>query len=105
MARTDHPLTSGLQLEFSGEIFHWRGPAPYLFVAVPDEPSQQIKAIAHNITYGWGVIPVQVQLGQTIWTTSLFPKQGRYLVPIKKVVQTAEKVTVGDVVTLQLQMG
>jgi hypothetical protein len=45
---------------------------------------------------------VTAQLGTTTWTTSLFPKNGRYLIPIKKIVQTAEQVTAGDVVTIQL---
>jgi hypothetical protein len=92
-------------IEFEGEIFYWRGPAPFLFVAVPDEPSREIKAISSAVTYGWGVIPVQVRLGQTEWQTSLFPKDGRYLVPIKVMVQKAEKVDVGHLVLIQLVIG
>ena len=90
--------------EFSGKIFYWRGPAPYLFVTVPDEQSQNIKAISHLVTYGWGVIPVHVRIGKTEFTTSLFPKEGRYLVPIKKVVQVAEKLNEGDTVTIHLEV-
>ena len=85
-----------MELEFTGEIFHWRGPAPYLFVAVPEELSREIKAVSSQVTYGWGVIPVHARIGKTEWTTSLFPKNGLYLVPIKMVVQKAEKVGVGD---------
>lgn len=92
-------------IEFEGEIFYWRGPAPFLFVAVPDEPSREIKAISAAVTYGWGVIPVQARLGQTEWQTSLFPKDGRYLVPIKVKVQKAEKVDVGHRVLIRLVVG
>jgi len=91
-----------MKLTISGDIFEWRGPAPFLFVAVPDDASRDIKALAALVSYGWGVIPVTAQLGTTTWTTSLFPKNGRYLIPIKKIVQTAEQVTAGDVVTIQL---
>lgn len=91
-----------LELAFSGEIWYWRGPSPFLFVTVPDEPSAAIRAIASMVTYGWGVIPVEVRLGDTTWTTSLFPKDGRYLVPIKVVVQGSEHVGQGDVVDLEL---
>ena len=93
-----------MSLEFTGEIFHWRGPAPYLFVAVPEELSREIKSVSREVTYGWGVIPVLARLGKTVWTTSLFPKNGLYLVPIKMLVQKAEKVGVGDAVTIRLEI-
>ena len=94
-----------MRLEFQGEIFYWRGPAPYLFVAVPDGPTREIRAIASAVTYGWGVIPVTAHIGKTAFKTSLFPKEGRYLVPIKKSVQLAERVDVGDTVTILLNVG
>ena len=93
-----------MHIEFTGEIFYCRGPAPILFVAVPEKPSSDIKAISSMVTYGWGVIPVHVRIGKTEWQTSLFPKEGRYLVPIKKSVQKSENLGVGDKVTLQLQI-
>jgi hypothetical protein len=93
-----------MNFEFSGPIFFWRGPAPYYFVAVPEQPSADIKAVSRQVTYGWGVIPVRVQIGQTEWTTSLFPKDGRYLVPIKVMVQQAEQLKEGDQVTLRLEV-
>jgi hypothetical protein len=92
-------------IEFQGEIFYWRGPAPFLFVAVPEEPSRDLKAISAMVTYGWGVIPVRAQIGKTEWKTSLFPKDGRYLVPIKMSVQKSENVDVGDSVAIQLRVG
>lgn len=94
-----------MRIEFQGEIFYWRGPAPFLFVAVPDGPSREIKAIASAVTYGWGVIPVTVCIGKTEFKTSLFPKDGRYLVPVKKSVQLAERVDVGDTVTIKMDVG
>jgi len=65
---------ASMDLEFSGEIFYWRGPAPFFFVNIPEDQSSDIKAISKTATYGWGVIPVTVQIGNTEWTTSLFPK-------------------------------
>ena len=91
-----------LIIEFEGDIFYWRGPAPFLFVAVPEEQSESIKAVSNLVSYGWGVIPVQAQIGATKWTTSLFPKNGRYLVPIKVSVQKSEKLGVGDRVVIEL---
>ena len=91
-------------IEFEGEIIYWRGPAPFLFVAVPEEQSQDIKAISTWVTYGWGVIPVSVRIGKTEWKTSLFPKNGRYLVPIKVHVQKEENIGVGDEVKVRLEV-
>ena len=91
-------------IDFEGEIIYWRGPAPYLFVAVPEEPSRNLKAISARVSYGWGVIPVHARIGETEWKTSLFPKNGRYLVPIKVSVQKSEKLDVGDNVIIQLEI-
>ncbi len=93
-----------MDLEFRGEIFHWRGPSPFHFVAVPDDPSAAIEAVASMVTYGWGVIPVEVRIGTTDFTTSLFPKDGGYLVPIKQAVRTAEHLSLGDQVTIHLHL-
>ena len=89
-------------MEFSGEVWFWRGPSPYHFVTVPDEESAALQATSALVTYGWGMIPVEVRIGSTRWTTSLFPKDGGYLVPLKDLVRNAEQIEVGDTVTLRL---
>jgi hypothetical protein len=94
-----------MTLTFSGEIWYWRGPAPHYFVTVPEQPSQEIHAIAALVTYGWGVIPVRVRVGGTEWTTSLIPKDGRYLVPLRANVRKAEQLEEGAMVTIQLDLG
>jgi hypothetical protein len=91
-----------VDLEFSGEVLFWRGPSPYHFVTVPEEESAQLQATAALVTYGWGMIPVEVRIGSTRWTTSLFPKNGGYLVPLKDLVRNAEQIDVGDTVTVRL---
>jgi hypothetical protein len=91
-------------VEFSGEIWYWHGPAPHYFVTVPVEQSQDLKAILKFVTYGWGMIPADVQIGETEWTTSLFPKNGAYIVPIKASIRETEKLDVGDHVTVRLKV-
>jgi hypothetical protein len=93
-----------MEIEFTGNIFYWRGPAPYLFVRVPEKHSRDIKAISGLVTYGWGVIPVHVKIGKTEFMTSLFPKDGFYLVPIKVAVQKAEHLEEGDKVAIRLEV-
>jgi hypothetical protein len=93
-----------MNIEFAGKIWFWKGPAPWFFVTVPAEQSRDLKAISGFVTYGWGVIPVHVQIGKTEWQTSLFPKEDRYLVPIKASVRKAEHLEEGDEVTVQLEV-
>lgn len=94
-----------MQVEFSGDVFEWRGPAPFHFVRVPDDIAAEIKILAPTLTYGWGVIPAGVTIGNTTVTTSLFPKDGGYLVPIKDALRKPESIALGDVVDLTLRLG
>ncbi len=91
-----------MNLEFSGELWFWRGPSPFHFVTVPDHESGELQAVSALVTYGWGMVPVTARIGGTEWTTSLFPKDGGYLVPVKALVQKAEGLDVGDTVTVRL---
>lgn len=93
-----------IELEFSGEIWYWRGPAPWYFVTVPQAECQELKAISGVVTYGWGMIPVKVQIGKSQWTTSLWPKDGRYIVPIKASIRRAESIDEGESVTVRLEV-
>lgn len=91
-----------MNFEFSGAIWFWKGPAPWYFVTVPDDESSELEATSAFVSYGWGMIPVTVTIGDTEWTTSLFPKDGAYLVPLKADVRRAEKLTEGDTVKVRL---
>lgn len=91
-----------MDVQFSGEIWFWRGPAPWHFVTVPEEQCAALEAVSQLVSYGWGMIPVSAQVGQTTWTTSLFPRDGSYVVPVKTVVRKAERLDVGDTVDVRL---
>lgn len=93
-----------MKIEFSGPIWFWKGPAPWYFVTMPAEQCHELSAISKFVTYGWGVIPVTVRIGKTEWKTSLFPKDGRYIVPIKASVRKAEDLDEGDTVTVRLEV-
>lgn len=94
-----------MELAFSGELWFWRGPAPWHFVTVPDEEAADLEAISAAVTYGWGMIPVTVRVGDSEWTTSLWPKDGGYIVQLKAWVRRAERIEVGDRVDVRLTVG
>ncbi|RKR74026.1 DUF1905 domain-containing protein [Frondihabitans australicus] len=93
-----------MELSFEGEVCEWRGPAPFHFVTVPDDAADAIADVASLVTYGWGMIPVTLTVGDTTVTTSLWPKDGAYVVPIKKRVQDAERVAIGDRIEVRLTL-
>jgi uncharacterized protein DUF1905 len=88
--------------EFPGELWYWRGPAPYHFIKVPEDVAAELRAMSPMVSYGWGVIPVKVRLGERDFTTSLFPKDGGYLVPIKDAVRKAEGLVLGEAVLVEM---
>jgi hypothetical protein len=89
-------------LEFSGDVWFWKGPAPFHFVTVPEDDCADLETASEFVSYGWGMIPASVRIGATEWTTSLWPKDGSYVVPLKAHVRKSERVDVGDVVTVRL---
>jgi len=91
-----------MELEFENEMIEWRGPAPFYYVPVPPEESEMIRETARQVSYGWGVIPVRGIIGRTEFTTSLFPRDGGYLVPVKNAVRLPEKLQLGDTVSVTL---
>ena len=93
-----------LEFSFSGEVIYWRGPSPFHFVEIPTKQSAKIKEISSSVTYGWGVIPVVARIGKTEWTTSLFPKNGIYLLPIKDAIRKAEAIELGEKVAVKCEI-
>jgi hypothetical protein len=91
-----------MELAFTGPVIEWRGPAPYYFVRVPDEESADIREVAAMATYGWGVIPVEARVGEVAFETSLFPKDGGYLLPLKNAVRKPQGLGSGDEVAVEM---
>lgn len=93
-----------MDFEFEGPVIEWRGPAPFYFLRVPAEESEDIKFAAKGIEY-WGQVPVVVRVGDVEFTTALFPKEGRYLIPLKDAVRRAADIEHGQVLAVALSVG
>jgi hypothetical protein len=91
-----------MEFTFDGRVIEWRGPAPYYYLPVPGEESADIREIAATASYGWGVIPVVARIGDVEFETSLFPKDGGYLLPLKVAVRKPQQITVGDEITVEM---
>jgi len=99
MAVDQSPLA---EIAFAGTVIEWRGPAPFLFVAVPDELVGELRYAAREASYGWGVVPVSAAINGAAFTTSLFPRDGGYLLPVKVAVRKAAGVGLGDRVQVRI---
>ncbi len=52
----------------------------------------------------WGVVPVVATIGRTDFTTSMFPREGTWFLPVKDAVRRAERVVLGDTVDVRLSI-
>ena len=91
-----------LDLTFTNTVIEWRGPAPYYYLPLTDEAAEDVHDVRKMATYGWGVIPVVARIGEVEFETSLFPKDGGYLLPLKDAVRKPSGITVGDAVSVEL---
>lgn len=97
-------MTAGVDTTFTADLFEWRGPAPFSWFTLPENVCDHVRAQAAHATYGWGAIPVCVRIGATRWETSLLPRDGGYVLPVKKAVRTQERFGEGDTVTVAMSV-
>ncbi len=93
-----------MRFEIKGIVIEWRGPAPFYFLPTPPEVTEEIDTYKRELTYGWGVIPAKITIGITTVTTSLIPRNGSFYVPLKDAVRKPNRISVGDIVTLVLEI-
>ncbi|MEP6756582.1 MAG: DUF1905 domain-containing protein [Chthonomonadales bacterium] len=94
-----------MNIEFKSKVWYWKGPAPWYFVTVPAQHVPVLKEMLTQVTYGWGMIPTRVKIGNTEWSTAMFPNDGSYIIPVKASVRKAEKIDEGDEVIIVLSVG
>ena len=92
------------RFSFETQIIEWRGPSPFFYAPIPAQYVDELRHLTKIVSYGWGVTPVEARIGDVAFKTSLFPKDGRYVVPVKARVRTAEGLEIGDVVTVRLSV-
>lgn len=94
-----------MQFEFDGPVWEWRGPAPFYFVSVPGEQSDEIRAAMKVLSYGWGMIPVLATIRGIEFKTSMFAKDGKYVLPLKNAVRLPLKLEVDELIEVSIQLG
>ena len=94
-----------MQLTFDAELFPWDANTSWVFVALPAEDADAVDDAA-AMTGGFGSVKVNVQIGKSSWSTSLFPSKEMqtYVLPLKKAIRTAESIDVGDTVEITIEL-
>ena len=93
-----------MELEFAGEVVEWRGPAPFFFVALPPDAAGLVDEVKADVVY-WGAVPVRAWIGDTEFTTAMFPREDAWFLPLKVTVRRAEGVDLGQVVDVRMHVG
>lgn len=100
----DNSGDAPVRFRFETDVIHWRGPSPYFFAPIPPEHVADLQAIAKAVTYGWGMVRVEATIGGVAFTTSLFPKDETYLLPLKDAVRRKVDITAGDRISVDVTL-
>ncbi len=90
------------RFRFESTVIYWRGPAPFFFAPIPPHHAAELRGISKLVTYGWGMAPVEATIGDVVFQTSLFPKNGTYLLPLKTNVRRESQITAGDLIAVEV---
>lgn len=92
--------------QFEGELYPWHEDRPdsWLFVALPPPLAEQIDDSLTAPPRGFGSVRVEVTVGGSTWSTSIFPTKESYVLPVKKPVRRAEGLGLGDAATFTIRV-
>lgn len=94
------------QWRFTAPLWKHPGNAAWHFVTVPFEVTDEIDEIAASARKGFGSVRVDVQIGASGWSTSLFPDSAAksFVLPVKQAIRTAERIAAGDRVEVLVRL-
>ena len=91
---------------FDAEMWLYQGDAAWHFVTLPGDVADDIRARTSGERRGFGSVRVEVEVGSTTWSTSVFSDKatGSYVLPVKRSVRDAEGLEAGDAVSICLSL-
>ncbi|KGN29771.1 hypothetical protein N802_11350 [Knoellia sinensis KCTC 19936] len=94
-----------MHFRFTAPLWQWDAKDGWFFVTLPNDAADQIAELPGS-GRGFGSVRVRVTVGDTSWSTSVFPdtSQGSYVLPMKKAVRSAEGLAEGDDVDVALDV-
>lgn len=94
------------EYKFDAVVQVFKGPAAWFYVYIPLDMSLDIKKGFGDRSRGWGSLPVEVNIGETTWKTSIFydRKEEKYMLPLKASVRKAENIIEGKRITILIKI-
>lgn len=91
--------------EFEAELWSSGAVESWVFVTVPADLSDDIRAIS-GPPRGFGSVRVEATIGTTSWRTSVFPDAalGCFVLPLKRAVRRAEDLDIGETARIGLRV-
>jgi hypothetical protein len=89
---------------FRAELWRYPGEAGWYFLTLPADLADDLREEAAAFRKSFGSVKVMAEISGHTWQTSVFPdsKKGSYVLPVKKAVRTAARISAGDEVSVQL---
>lgn len=91
-----------MRVDFEAELWLHSG-GSWHFVTMPGDLTDDVKARVGG-TRGFGSVRVRATIGETTWTTSVFPAAEGYVLPVKRQVREREDLDLGDVAHVELEI-
>jgi hypothetical protein len=97
---------------FTAPLWRWSAkqasadPGSWSFVTLPLDVADDLRDSLVLPPRGFGSVKVDVEVGQSRWSTSVFPDKdsGSYALPVKQAVRRAAGLEEGDPVTVTLRL-
>ena len=97
----------------SGPLWRWSGASgtgTWHFLTLDGEAGEALSGTAlmrklEGMSRGWGSLKVAATIGESRWSTSVFPaKETGWFLPVKASVRKAEGLVEGDIVEVSLEL-
>lgn len=89
---------------FRAELWQYPGEAGWHFLTLPADVAVDLREESVAFRKGFGSVKVTAEISGHTWLTSVFPdsKSGSYLLPVKKAIRTAARISAGDEMAVRL---
>lgn len=93
-----------IKIEFKAKVWRYPGAAGWHFVTLPKKQAKAIKSLFKEKTRPWGSLKVDVEVGETAWSTSIFAdtKRDSFLLPIKAPIRKKEGIAANKSINVKL---
>jgi hypothetical protein len=93
-----------VKYQFTAEPWECGEKGSWVFVALPEKMSKEIRKLFQSEEEGWGRLKATAKIGNSEWKTAIWydKKKNTYLLPVKTAIRKKEHVSVGEPVNAEV---